>query len=203
VALPFIAGAAHIGGFLGGMAGAALSTGATLRRESPRPALRLAATLVAVAAAVSLGSAARLLVGGPAWEGHAERLLTAERPPALLMNDAAWLIVTARQATGRALSDALELAERAVRATGRRDPNILDTLAEAQFRAGDADAAVATIDEAIALAPREPYFREQRRRFVGDRDADDRPPPPSTPFFAPDERDDPIDPLEQEPGVEI
>src|SRR5690606_30580450 len=77
-----------------------------------------------------------------------------------------------------ALEDALELAERAVRATRRRDPNLLDTLAEAQFRAGRPRAAVATIEEAIALAPHERYFREQRRRFLGERPADDRPPPP-------------------------
>src|SRR5262249_35204269 len=78
----------------------------------------------------------------------------------------------------KALDEALELADRAVRATGHRDPNVLDTLAEAQFRGGDAQAALSTIDEAIALAPDQAYFREQRRRFAGERAADDRPAPP-------------------------
>ena len=34
------------------------------------------------------------------------------------------------------------------------------------------------IDEAIRLAPHERYFLEQRRRFTGERAADDRPDPP-------------------------
>ena len=64
--------------------------------------------------------------------------------------------------------------------TGRNDPNVLDTLAEALFAAGSAAEAVETIDEAIALAPDERYFREQRRRFTGERSPEDRPEPPGT-----------------------
>ena len=42
--------------------------------------------------------------------------------------------------------------------TGRQEPNLLDTLAEVEFQSGDGEAAVETIDEAIALAPNESYF---------------------------------------------
>jgi hypothetical protein len=84
---------------------------------------------------------------------------------------------------GEALLDvALRLAERAVTETGRADPNLLDTLAEVLFVSGNATGAVSTIDEAIVLAPGEDYFREQRRRFSGDREAGDRPEPPDVPI---------------------
>ncbi len=74
---------------------------------------------------------------------------------------------------------AVRLAERAVSETHHSDPNVLDTLAEALFLAGRTAEAILTIDDAIALAPHEFYFREQRRRFTGDRAPDDRPDPPS------------------------
>ena len=72
----------------------------------------------------------------------------------------------------------MALADRAVQNTGGILPGVIDTLAEALFQRGDALGAVLTIDEAIRLAPGEPYYREQRRRFTGERDAEDRPPPP-------------------------
>jgi membrane associated rhomboid family serine protease len=178
LALPFIAGAAHVAGFFAGALAAALCSGRQLRREPLRLESLLAVGLVTVIAGVSLASAARFVFGSAAWEGHAERLLRADEPPPLILNDAAWLIVTGERPSERAVADAVELAERAVRATGGRDPNILDTLAEAHFRNGDESAALVTIDQAIALQPDEPYFREQRRRFTGERAANDRPDPP-------------------------
>ena len=63
--------------------------------------------------------------------------------------------------------------------------SLIDTLAELQFQLGRPDEAVATIDRAIALDPEESYYREQRRRFRGERPADDRPPDPT---FRPRER---------------
>jgi hypothetical protein len=58
---------------------------------------------------------------------------------------------------------------------------------------------VEAIDEAIGLEPGEAYFREQRRRFTGERDFDDRPEPPGFPFGLP-----PGDPFESvPPGVPI
>lgn len=202
LAVPVVAGTAHVAGFAAGALAAAISAGRDLRREPVRPDVQLAASLVAVLVAASLASAGRFLVGSGAWEGHAARLL--ERPSAtpVLMNDAAWLIVTADRPSPRALEDAVALAKRAVRATDGLDPNILDTLAEAQWRSGDAEAALATIDEAIELQPDEPYFQEQRRRFAGERPAEDRPEPPGR-WLPPGEA--PPAPWEQqgEPGVSI
>ena len=70
---------------------------------------------------------------------------------------------------------AAALAERAVAATDRRNPDLLDTLAEALFALGDIPGALIAIDEAIDLSGGERYFVEQRRRFIGERAADDRP----------------------------
>lgn len=209
LALPFIAGAAHLGGFLAGGLAAAIAAAPALRREPVTPALRVAVALVALVACASLLSASRLLRGGSAWESHAARLLDLEAPSPLILNDAAWLIATGRSPSQQALVDARELARRAVDATSRLDPNLLDTLAEVEFRSGHADAAVDAIDEAIRLAPDVPYFREQKRRFTGDRAADDRPDPPD-PFLepAPPQPGMPDDRFhrfeaEEAPGIEI
>jgi membrane associated rhomboid family serine protease len=209
LAVPFVAGAAHFGGFLAGGAATAIVAAPGLRREPVAPALRVAIALVAAVAVASLLSASRLLGGGRAWESHAERLLDLEETSPLILNDAAWLIATGRAPTRKALVDARELARRAVDATDRLDPNLLDTLAEVEFQSGHADEAVDVIDEAIRLAPEEPYFREQKRRFAGERAADDRPAPPE-PFFdpAPEPRRMPDDRFhrfgpEADPGIEI
>ena len=95
----------------------------------------------------------------------------------MVLNDAAWVIATATdpEPTEFVLLAALALAERAVLETGRSEPTILDTLAEVQFQLGNADAAISIIDEAILLDPDESYFQEQRRRFAGERERDDRP----------------------------
>ena len=201
--LPFVAGLAHVGGFAAGVLAAALCAGPRLRREPLRPSLAVATALVVAIAAASLVSAARFLVAPAAWEAHAARLLALDRPPALLMNDAAWLIAISPAPSRKALDEALELAARAARATGHRDPNVLDTLAEAQFRGGDAPAALATIDEAIALAPDQAYFREQRRRFAGQRAADDRPAPPAEEEPVPSPSPSPGSPPFEDPGISI
>ena len=56
-----------------------------------------------------------------------------------------------------------------------QQPHILDTLAEVHFQLGHRAEAVAAIDEAIPRDPGEDYYREQRRRFLGERDPEDRP----------------------------
>jgi membrane associated rhomboid family serine protease len=204
LALPVIAGAAHVAGFAGGVVAAASCSGRALRREPLRLEATLAITLVGVVLVASLASAGRLVFGSSAWEGHAARLLAAEDASPLILNDAAWLIATAERPSERAIEGAVELARRAVRATGGRDPNILDTLAEAQWRAGDERAALVTIDQAIALQPDEPYFREQRRRFTGERDPGDRPDPPRTWFPpAPPPESAPEWELPEDPGISI
>jgi hypothetical protein len=105
----------------------------------------------------------------------------------VVLNDEAWTIATSEEPSRDLLQLAERLAVRAVEKTRRRNPNLLDTLAEILFQLGDDFEAVDLIDEAILLSPAEPYFREQRRRFLGERDPDDRPEPPgSRPAPAPE-----------------
>jgi len=91
------------------------------------------------------------------------------------LNDLAWIIAVSPGSSESELEAALLLAERAVDETGHSEATILDTLAEVQFSLGQTLNAIQTIDEAISNAPEEAYYREQRRRFTGERDPDDRP----------------------------
>ncbi len=182
VALPVVAAAAHLGGLLAGLAAtAAVGRYALAGKPAGTPLLAVDAVL----AAVLLGSLfvlGRVVAeGSPAYARTGSRLLRAGSVAPHLLNDFAWLVATEGNPRPEDLAVALELARRAVRATDRLDPNVLDTLAEVYFAAGEVDAAVETIDEAIALAPEEPYFREQRRRFLGERPPEDRPEPPRGP----------------------
>jgi hypothetical protein len=74
---------------------------------------------------------------------------------------------------------------------------MLDTLAEVYFVAGRVEDAVATIDEAIALAPHVRYFHEQRQRFTGERDPDIRTVLPGGPPWL----SSPSNPDAPEPGL--
>jgi hypothetical protein len=97
------------------------------------------------------------------------------------------------------------MADRAVLVSGGLDPNVIDTLAEVYFVMGRTEDAVDTIDRAIALAPFERYFHEQRRRFQGERDPEDRPAPPGGPLPLPLPAPEPWRelPEELEPGLRI
>lgn len=175
--VPWIAGAAHAAGFVAGMAATALVAGPALHRRAPAVWLRACNLLLLLGVATSLATAGWLLVKNDrSLARHAALLVDRPGVPPLVLNNFAWTIATDDEASEAEVKVALALAERAVEETGWRDPNIVDTLAEAQFASGDAEAALATIDVAIRLAPTAPYFREQRRRFLGERD--DRPPPP-------------------------
>jgi rhomboid protease GluP len=181
--LPFVAAAAHLGGFLAGyLATRFVSDGALDGRPASRP-VRWAAVAVALLAALSFGSAGRLLVReGAALERHARRLLVPSDIEPQRLNDLAWRIVTEFELDPTRLALAIELAEKAVARSERSDPDILDTLAEVLFTAGDRSGAIQVIDEALVLTAGERYFREQRRRFTGERAADDRPTPPPFPW---------------------
>lgn len=207
VALPGIAHAAHAGGFLGGAVAAALA-GPRLRAERrPRRALALAnglaLGLAVLAAAAWLRSALAPDVDAIARRGEA--LLEADAVPPELLNNEAWRIAIAPEPGGRALRVAQGMAERAAEETGWSDPAVLDTLAEIHFAAGRTGEALRLADAAIALAPEEPYYREQRRRFAGERPRDARPrgPGPSEPPGAP-ERPRPREREERdEPGLRV
>jgi membrane associated rhomboid family serine protease len=194
--LPFIALAAHIGGLISGAA----ATAWIGRRIFSRPALWIRATCSALlfATVISLGTAAMDVFA----DGHAIARYAARnaRLPGISpdeLNNHAWVIATAPDVTREELEAALLLAERAVAETGRSEATILDTLAEVQFGLGLEAAAISTIDEAIGLEPDETYYREQRRRFTGERARDDRP-DYIPPMFRDPKAIDP--PVEIEPG---
>ena len=201
--IPFVSGSAHMGGLLGGAAASALVAREPGRfGAAPRWVAALGAAVVALSA---------LSVGGAAWElarpgdyaaRQAARLARMPGISPVQLNDTAWGIAIAEDPPRERLLAALLLAERAVAETDRHDPNVLDTLAEVQFLLGRRDAAIATIEEAIAQAPDEPYFREQRKRFTGERDPDDRPDAPLPPWLrepvVPERRGRP-----EEPGLTV
>lgn len=197
---PEVATYAHVGGFLaGGLAGLALLPA---RRLFVVRAGATGAVLVTALAFAWLGWA--LARPGDAAARRAQRLLQNAESIGEL-NNSAWEIATKQRPSAEELEAAERMAERAVALTRRRDPNILDTLAETYFAQGRASEALDAIDEAIALVPGEPYFEEQRRRFSGERAADDRPEPPEDdrgPHFEPSVPGDDA-PLELPPGDEV
>jgi membrane associated rhomboid family serine protease len=201
--IPGIAHAAHLGGFLtGAVVTAAIAPPELGPGNSPRwlaPACGAAALAMGVAVLAAVWPL--LAPGSPVAERRAAHLLSADVEP-LHLNNVAWTIATGPAPSPGLVDVALQLAERAVEETRRRDPNILDTLAEAYFVAGRREAAIATIDEAIFLAPGVEYFREQRRRFTGERESEDRPDPPAEPWQP---RPEPLPPLppQEEPGIRV
>lgn len=180
----FVAGAAHGAGFAAGLFAAALVAKAGLRGEPPRGWLVLVDAALFAALLLSLAALVRETSGSPAVVARrGERLLAIPEIDPQLLNNTAWTLATAGSPTPEQLEVAERLALRAAGETDNADPNVLDTLAEVLFQRGEADRAIEVIDRAIELAPGEPYFVEQRRRFTGERNRDDRPEPPeeSTP----------------------
>jgi len=178
--VPNVAHGAHIGGLIAG-AICVLGTAPrdALSFESGRMARAACGALLVLSLAALAAFAQGLLDPGLSAARRGQRLLESHSAPALMLNNDAWTIATSDSPTREQLELALELSSRAVDATERQDPNLLDTLAEVYFQLGQGEEAVETIDEAIALVPGEDYFEEQRRRFLGERAADDRPEPPA------------------------
>jgi rhomboid protease GluP len=201
--IPGVAHAAHLGGILAGALVTAMVTPAELGPGHEQRWLRPACGVTALAVAIAALAAVWPLIapGSSVAERRATHLLAIEGVP-LHLNNVAWTILTGSAPEPAMVAVAVRLAERAAEETGRGDPNILDTLAEAYFLAGQQVAALHTIDEAIALAPGVSYFREQRRRFKGERAPDDRPDPPSEPLW----RHPPIPlpaPSPQQPAIRV
>jgi membrane associated rhomboid family serine protease len=188
--IPLIAGAAHVGGFAAGLATAAAVTRGGVQRRVDPLWIKGASALVVGVAALAVGTAAADLAGETSYRvRHSERLARLPGVSPFELNDRAWTIAIAEDSTREELEAALLLAERAVRDTRRKSPAVLDTLAEIHFLLGSPEQAIALIDEAIGWAPDVPYYREQRRRFTGERAADDRPQEPllmPVPRSAPD-----------------
>ena len=193
--VPNVAHAAHLGGLLAGAFVGLASAPRHAARFAVGPVLAAgcalaAALLVAALGAFSLGQldpAAAALRRGSA-------LLEESEAPALLLNNDAWTIAVSDEPSEEALELALQMAKRAVRTTQGLEPNLLDTLAEVYFQLGRTDQALETIDRAIALAPRVAYFREQRRRFLGERAPEDRPEPDDEPWETEPEREPELEP---------
>jgi membrane associated rhomboid family serine protease len=186
--LPIIAGEAHLGGFVAG-----IGTAAVLARRGGLGApaaggVRFAAAAVTAVAALAVLSAGVEVMGeGDYAARHAARLAGLADIEPEDLNNHAWFIAVDSDATRAQLEAALLLAQRAVDETEGREATMLDTLAEVQFQLGWRGAAISTIDAAIARDPEEPYYREQRRRFTGERSPDDRPPDPAfRPHLQPD-----------------
>ena len=200
--LPFIAAGAHVGGFVAGYAVMPFAARGAMEREAPNREQRYLAAAVAALVLASLVSAGQLVRRDPqALASHGRHLMGMQDVSWYALNELAWRMVTESAPDPRELVVATQLAESAVAKTQRQDPNVLDTLAEVLFVAGDDYGAVSVIDEAILLAGSEVYFREQRRRFTGERAADDRPDPP-TMWIRPEPESDDVFPL-QDPGISI
>lgn len=200
--VPNVAHGAHAGGVVaGGLAALALAP-ADAAHFHPSAWLRGACAAALALVVLALGSFGYgLLDPGAAAARRGARLLQEGPVPIGMLNNEAWLIATSGDPTEEELELALRLARRAVRATQRQEPNLLDTLAEVYFQLGRNEDAVETIEQAIALAPDEAYYREQRRRFLGERAADDRPEPPEQPAPETEEREQ-EEPLELEPAAD-
>ena len=188
--LPRIATAAHVGGFAGGLVrgvsavarcvrGARTRSGPAAR--APRPVAGGRGECRAVRGCLRRAATARD-ARGEALARHGERALRVEPDAPGPLNDLAWILVTESDAGPLELRTALELAERAVELTERSNPDLLDTLAEAQFAFGD-PTAVDTIEEAIAIDPMQVYFWQQRERFLGERAPEARPDAPAAPWW--------------------
>jgi len=197
--LPFVAGAAHGGGFL---AGAALAAGLSWSELRSRPSPG------ALRAAAATGAAFCSLAGAVAvWEvwrsddylaRYAVRMTGFEEVSAEELNNLAWVIAVDDRSSREMLETARGLAERAVDESEGRAPEFLDTLAELHFRLGDTEAALSLIDEAIRQAPERDYYREQRKRFTGEREGG--PPTEFLPDLLPDWGDEEV---EEEQGIRV
>ena len=200
--LPIVAGAAHLGGFAAGFLITRGVAPAALRRSLQPGWVKLAAAAVVLTLAYSLVAPIPLLQrDGSALARHARVLLSVPDITPMRYNEIAWRMATESNATHEELLVALEAAERAVYDTDRLDPDILDTLAEVQYVAGDHLAAIHTIEEAISIAVGEEYFIEQRRRFTGERDWEDRPSSPGMPWFF--RNPGRASEIQLEPGIEV
>lgn len=87
---------------------------------------------------------------------------------ASLLNNLAWLYVTANDPGLRNPGKALELARKAVAATPDSSPSAasyLDTLAEVYYQLGQFDAAVETERKAVSLRPGDEFIQNQLKKF--------------------------------------
>jgi rhomboid protease GluP len=177
--IPFVAGAAHAGGFIGGYLVTRRMADSERGLRLPGPGTRRLAALAVLLLAISAFSMLPLVAREPeAMERHGIRVLQIPESSPGLDNETAWRMLTESQPSEVGVEVAVMLALRAAQGSFWRDPNVLDTLAESLFAAGDTPGAAQVIEEAIILSRGHRYFMEQRDRFLGFRDPEDRPEPP-------------------------
>lgn len=107
------------------------------------------------------------LIGLASKDGRTDRMkVLLDRAVADYPDDAELLNAYAWTSTelGWDLDAALKMAQRAARITDG-SANVLDTVAEIQFRKGDAAAALATIGKALEKQPGDEYLLSQKARF--------------------------------------
>jgi hypothetical protein len=80
-------------------------------------------------------------------------------------NGLAWALLQRKEAPPRDLQEALGAAQRAVELTEQLDFATLDTLALAQFRSGQKDQAIKTIQQALKLRPDEAELQARLKSF--------------------------------------
>ncbi len=86
---------------------------------------------------------------------HYRRALQADPDLPAALVDLAWILATSDRPGVQAPEEAVRLAERASQVTGGSSPTVLDTLAAAYAASGQLGPAVATAEEALALAAKE------------------------------------------------
>jgi membrane associated rhomboid family serine protease len=133
--VPFIAGAAHMGGLLGGAAATAWFTRNGLRAPLNAPARVLAVGVVALTVGSIVWAGGELYAGNYVAR-HIAQLTELPDVSADELNKVAWLTAIDDDATRIELQAALLLAERAVLETNREHPTVLDTQAEVLFHLG-------------------------------------------------------------------
>lgn len=178
--LPFVAAAAHAGGFVGGgIATAAVAWNGPRNRPAGIGLRALAGATTAVSTLAIAVAGSELLRPGEFTARHVVRLDKLPDVNAEVLNDAAWMVAIDEKSSPELLEVALSLAERAVEDTDHTDAQILDTLAEVHFQLGHRAQAITAIDEAILRDPDKRHYREQRRRFLGEneRGAEEHPDP--------------------------
>jgi len=193
LAVPGIAHAAHAGGLAAGALGAAAAGPLLYAGDGRRAGVR-ALNALALGVLLLAGTAWLRSVATPNPDAIARRgaaLLEEGSAGPEFLNNEAWRIAISEAPSASALEVAQRMAERAAEDTDWSAPAILDTLAELHFLSGRGDRARELALAAIALAPGEPYYREQLRRFEGERAPDDRPPDPGVPADPPLRREPP------------
>jgi membrane associated rhomboid family serine protease len=178
-ALPFVAGEAHLGGFIAGYLMTRVLAGeAVMLRPPERWIRRLGWGLSAITVLALLNVGTLVLRESSSLTRYAQQLLATPEIAPHVDNEIAWRMATESNANTLQLLAAQQLAERAADRTDYSDPTILDTLAEVLFVRGEQDRALRLIEQAIRLTRGEDYYVQQRRRYIGERDFEDRPAPP-------------------------